>query len=1295
MPRSTSSPTVLDLTTTGSFDAPARPGSWAAAMPRRPRTLVTFPGIDADWPRRLAGAVAGRGWLADWTGGIVDRVAAWTHEPQQQATGWFGRDLRDTLTSSCDPATAASAPHALAGTVLANLAAVRALQADGLAAALAAPNVVATGHSAGLINAAVLGGDDDAQVDAVKFALLLGVAASSAAQAAGAAVSAAMATAGDPEQRTPMAALSGPDTRTLVELLIHPDAEGVELAMGNTRTRHVLSGPPTALARFRHLLLHIADRQAADRRSGRHPGPVLTLDWEPLASTVPFHHSALLPAADGAAAWAHDEGIHLGGTTPVLDPATRLPLPGCDRLADVAASVLHRHHEWGRTIADLVDRGTTVVGVGDSPGVHALTSVAARGSGARVVQPETEAGRRALLVPGAEPEAAVNYRSFAPVRRDGRLETRHARLTGRSPVVLAGMTPTTVEAGIVAAAANAGHVSELAGGGQVTREIFAERITELTELLEPGHEVVFNALLLDPYLWDLHLGKDRLVQHARAAGAPLCGVTVSAGIPERDQALALLDEWHGLGLWLNAFKPGNEAQVDAALDIAAHTPHPLWLHLEGGAAGGHHSWEDLDDLLLATYHRIREHDNVVLCAGGGIGTPERAAELFSGSWSRRHGLPAMPVDAVLVGTAAMATAEATTSASVKRLLAQTAGHDEWLRRAEFTGGMTSGLSGLNADIHFVDNSASRAAALLDEVAADPDAATERRAEIVEALRRTAKPYFGDVETMTYEQVLRRFAELTAVGRHDRYQDGRWLDRTHRTRFLDLLQRTEARLHPADAGRIPTLFAEPHTGDDPGTAIATLLAAYPLAATTPLHPADADFFLVVCRRPGKPVPFVPVIDADVRRWYQSDALWQSHDDTYEADQVLVIPGPRSVAGLTRVDEPVAELLARFEQPAVDAARPARGTDAGAHRGVLRAVLAAPTVTWAGTPRPNPLHHIASAGQWYIDEAGATVTTGAETARLHVVDDDRLELALTWPALRPGDGSLRLPIEVVPMARGLRFEVTADALATAGRDAIALSLQGPEVSTCSTNGAGVSTRSTNGTQGSTNGKGGSTEGASAHSATLGAAAVLPDAAMRELWPSIFDTLAATAPGGFLDLVHASHELSRGDGPAWARCVGIDARATGYSLDIVSGSSAGVRSRDRFFVRQPGAAARTGAIAPGRDEPDWQDRPHLALGELRTQAPHLLEPFALATGDLNPIHRSDLVARLAGLPGAIVHGMWTSAFGQRAVVELACDHNPERLHRWHVTFAAPVLPGAEVTATVTRTGAGAGPHARRGDA
>ena len=91
---------------------------------------------------------------------------------------------------------------------------------------------------------------------------------------------------------------------------------------------------------------------------------------------------------------------------------------------------------------------------------------------------------------------------------------------------------------------------------------------------------------------------------------------------------------------------------------------------------------------------------------------------------------------------------------------------------------------------------------------------------------------------------------------------------------------------------------------------------PDAGTVLLHPADVPFFIEQCKTPGKPVNFVPVIDKDVRRGWRSDSLWQAHDSRYTADQVCIIPGTAAVAGITRVDEPVGDLLDRFEKAAVD-------------------------------------------------------------------------------------------------------------------------------------------------------------------------------------------------------------------------------------------------------------------------------------------------------------------------------------------------------------------------------------------
>ena len=137
-----------------------------------------------------------------------------------------------------------------------------------------------------------------------------------------------------------------------------------------------------------------------------------------------------------------------------------------------------------------------------------------------------------------------------------------------------------------------------------------------------------------------------------------------------------------------------------------------------GLEPGHHSWESLDDLLLSTYAQIREHENLVLVAGGGIGTPERAADYISGEWAARYDRPNMPVDGVLVGTAVMTAREAHTSPEVKRMLVDTPGigvgeqhgdvfaplGEQWVPSGQAVGGVTSGLSHLHADIYELENS---------------------------------------------------------------------------------------------------------------------------------------------------------------------------------------------------------------------------------------------------------------------------------------------------------------------------------------------------------------------------------------------------------------------------------------------------------------------------------------------------------------------------------------------------------------------------------------------------------------
>lgn len=82
-----------------------------------------------------------------------------------------------------------------------------------------------------------------------------------------------------------------------------------------------------------------------------------------------------------------------------------------------------------------------------------------------------------------------------------------------------------------------------------------------------------------------------------------------------------------------------------------------------------------------------------------------------------------------------------------------------------------------------------------------------------------------------------------------------------------------------------------------------------------------------------------------------------------------------------------------------------------------------------------------------------------------------------------------------------------------------------------------------------------------------------------------------------------------------------------------------------------------------------------------------YADASGDRNPIHTDDDMAKMAGLNGKILHGLATMAFAARAVVERAGAGDPARLKRLKVRFTKPVYPGETLTAlgwVVEKTGA-----------
>ncbi len=77
-------------------------------------------------------------------------------------------------------------------------------------------------------------------------------------------------------------------------------------------------------------------------------------------------------------------------------------------------------------------------------------------------------------------------------------------------------------------------------------------------------------------------------------------------------------------------------------------------------------------------------------------------------------------------------------------------------------------------------------------------------------------------------------------------------------------------------------------------------------------------------------------------------------------------------------------------------------------------------------------------------------------------------------------------------------------------------------------------------------------------------------------------------------------------------------------------------------------------------------------------LTSRYAGASGDFNPIHIDEDFARAVGLPGRILHGLWTMAQVARAQTQAA--GGPGNLKRLTVQFRGMGLPEHEVVVSGT---------------
>ncbi len=149
------------------------------------------------------------------------------------------------------------------------------------------------------------------------------------------------------------------------------------------------------------------------------------------------------------------------------------------------------------------------------------------------------------------------------------------------------------------------------------------------------------------------------------------------------------------------------------------------------------------------------------------------------------------------------------------------------------------------------------------------------------------------------------------------------------------------------------------------------------------------------------------------------------------------------------------------------------------------------------------------------------------------------------------------------------------------------------------------------------------------------------------------------------------------ASAKVSSIETKATGETLviELVAKNQAGEtvnRTLFNAFIRGGGRGGSDARVTePERGEPIATIAQQIDKDQTYR--------YKEASGDFNPIHVDENFAKMAGLPGIIVHGLCTMAFTSKVMIDNFCGGDPGKLKRLRVRFTRPVLPGQVITTKV----------------
>jgi acyl dehydratase len=145
-------------------------------------------------------------------------------------------------------------------------------------------------------------------------------------------------------------------------------------------------------------------------------------------------------------------------------------------------------------------------------------------------------------------------------------------------------------------------------------------------------------------------------------------------------------------------------------------------------------------------------------------------------------------------------------------------------------------------------------------------------------------------------------------------------------------------------------------------------------------------------------------------------------------------------------------------------------------------------------------------------------------------------------------------------------------------------------------------------------------------------------------------------------------------WDKGSGAVIETESESIDVATGEPQ-FTNRSAVFIRGEGGWGGDRGPSGGRNAAPERKPDHVTSYD--TRADQALT-YRLS-GDRNPLHSDPEVAKMAGFPAPILHGLCTYGFTGRALLHTLCGGDPARFKSMEGRFSRPVFPGDTLTVSM----------------